>query len=960
MARIDVLIKIDAQGASETNAAIAALRTLLDTSNATAGGHTQVAQAAAKAATSTRNYADEIKIAQRQLAIHAAELAKINTKYGEGSTQSQKKQIAIDKLTLSIQRMGDAEKRAQSSTSTKPIKDTSAQASQAQAAAAAKAVQVNQALAASEVRAAVATKDHGRALAILEREIRAATAGTARYNDLCARQAIVARQAALDIQRQADATRQVGVGAIAGQIGLGAFFSTAAIGTLALAGLRRGLDYVAEGFTKLGNIEAARRNLGTLLGDVQKGDKIFEEAAAFARKYAYGQEEIAKALGNAAPILKTTSASTEEVLSTLARLGELNPAEGIEGATFAMKELIALDTTSLAERFNISRQAANALKNEIKNGKDPILVMDKALNDMGATSQLLQNRLLGSKGEMTQLKAASEELQIALGGLAGEFINATDVLPFLIDGIRLTAVGMGILKTEIDGVWQSILNIVDPFRGMADAIAAAHPAAIAAASATSIYSGAISEASAAAGVHADAQQKATDKVTANTQALYDQIIKQGESGQAALDHASAESVIERAMHLSTKGTLGNAAAMILLAKHFKGVTIDGELLIDMHKRLAAAQKGEAVGAAASAATIAAAKRRQAAIDAERELNELLNPQTRINNLQDTINKGDISDPEYYKAQAELYKIRQQNAEKQKGIAERAAAAERAYLDQVDKSGERQRLVADLNNAIPGTEAYYKAKTALAKFDEDVAERRKKALEKEAKAGEKSAKEAEKLAEDIKKAQFDLLSPTEQLLQLQRELAANPPELERLQLTKEIRDLQEKIDKDRIDAAKTALDLEKGIIDDRQARRVEDQQRKDAERIINSRLTTPEQKAAARDRLAEIDLDRRTRAQEMAQQRTDAGMPGATLAAATRAQLSGGSTIASGLPVLPMSSTQPGAAGGAGAIQIVNNITLEMDGKIIGQATATSNGGAIANLRIALKHVNAGGQGLGGF
>ena len=178
-----------------------------------------------------------------------------------------------------------------------------------------------------------------------------------------------------------------------------------------------------EGFNLVATLDQNRRTLGTLLGDVEKGNKVYQEAIAFGQKFGFTQQEIASSAAAASGILKNTNQTTEQTLAVLARLASLNPAEGIEGATVALKELASGDIVSLAERFNVSKQAANEMKQAIADGADPVQVLDDALTKMGVTSDVLSQRMDGPAGAALKLKLANENVTKSIG----DFLIAINV-----------------------------------------------------------------------------------------------------------------------------------------------------------------------------------------------------------------------------------------------------------------------------------------------------------------------------------------------------------------------------------------------------------------------------------------------------------------------------------------------------------------------------------------------------
>jgi hypothetical protein len=215
------------------------------------------------------------------------------------------------------------------------------------------------------------------------------------------------------------------------------------IGGLAAAfgGLAVVAGKAAEGFTLGAELDQSRRMLGTLFQDVERGNKVYADAIKWGQQYGYTQKEIASATASAAGIIRTSTATTEKSLEVIARLGTLNPAEGIEGAVVAIKELASGDIVSLAERFNVSKDAARAMKDEIAAGADPIMVLDAALAKMGVTAEVLSNRMEGPNGALLRNKQAMESLTLSLGTLLEAF-GATYILEAFAAGLHTIAEGI--------------------------------------------------------------------------------------------------------------------------------------------------------------------------------------------------------------------------------------------------------------------------------------------------------------------------------------------------------------------------------------------------------------------------------------------------------------------------------------------------------------------------------------
>ena len=253
----------------------------------------------------------------------------------------------------------------------------------------------------------------------------------------------IIRPLAGDLRNLGDAGNDASQGVAKTNSGIGEMVTK-----IGLAGAAFGvLKTAAAGFTLGAGLDQNRRSLGTLLQDVDRGNKVFAEAIGFGQKYGYTQAEIGSSVAAAAGIIKNSTQTTEKSLEVLARLGSLNPAEGIEGATVAIKELASGDIVSLAERFNISKTEANAMKDAIAAGADPITVMDAALTKMGVSTQVLNDRMEGENGALLRNKLAFENAELGLGKLLTA-LGATYILEAFAAGLGTIADGLTFVATN--------------------------------------------------------------------------------------------------------------------------------------------------------------------------------------------------------------------------------------------------------------------------------------------------------------------------------------------------------------------------------------------------------------------------------------------------------------------------------------------------------------------------------
>ncbi|WP_103108429.1 hypothetical protein [Brevibacillus reuszeri] len=135
-------------------------------------------------------------------------------------------------------------------------------------------------------------------------------------------------------------------------------------------------------------------------------------------------EDVNKSLSNVQAFMSNTmNAGQLEELNMLAmRLSKLNPAEGIEGAAFAMKELLSGDYTSIVERFNMGRsliQNSAALKaGKMGNMEGFIKGMDELLDKQQMTEESFR-RMLDSPASRWQRVVNTFKDNMTQAGLMG-------------------------------------------------------------------------------------------------------------------------------------------------------------------------------------------------------------------------------------------------------------------------------------------------------------------------------------------------------------------------------------------------------------------------------------------------------------------------------------------------------------------------------------------------------------
>lgn len=203
-------------------------------------------------------------------------------------------------------------------------------------------------------------------------------------------------------------------GAAAGMLSFGAALGAAS----ALA------QSFADAFTFKAALDATTTSINIQLQGVRESGQVWSEASAFASKYKLTQQQTTEAIQASVGVLRASKAPLTDVLGVLARLQVLSPEQSLSEAALAVKGLASGDIVSLVGRFEVSRDAANQMKNEIAGGADAVTVLSKFLDDSGIGMGALEAGATGAAGKIRDAAVAAEELKLA----QAEFANGPGML----------------------------------------------------------------------------------------------------------------------------------------------------------------------------------------------------------------------------------------------------------------------------------------------------------------------------------------------------------------------------------------------------------------------------------------------------------------------------------------------------------------------------------------------------
>lgn len=209
------------------------------------------------------------------------------------------------------------------------------------------------------------------------------------------------------------------------------------IATTAMSLLGRATDFVVDGMfgtnSALENVEA-RLNAFTKSGTESR--KILEQIRTEAAKTPFAFDEMAEAVASLLPLTRQYNVAIMDIVRDAEILAASNPAEGLTGAAFALREALSGDFTSIIERFNLPRVYINQLKAE---GVPNLEIVRRTMQSLGYDMSLVTNLAETASGKWSTLM---DNLRTAASRIGEPFFDKwKDALVELIDYTESAAFG---------------------------------------------------------------------------------------------------------------------------------------------------------------------------------------------------------------------------------------------------------------------------------------------------------------------------------------------------------------------------------------------------------------------------------------------------------------------------------------------------------------------------------------
>ena len=183
--------------------------------------------------------------------------------------------------------------------------------------------------------------------------------------------------------------------AVAGVVALGAGFAASTVDGLKLNSTLENVTAQLYAFTK----------------DGDKAEAILADIRTEAAKTPFAFQEMAKATASLLPAAKASGMELMDLVHTAEILAASNPAQGLEGAAFSLREALSGDFVSIIDRFNLPRQRLNELKAE---GVPAIEAITIAMREMGLDADLVGNMALTMTGRWSTFKDTIDTLKATM------------------------------------------------------------------------------------------------------------------------------------------------------------------------------------------------------------------------------------------------------------------------------------------------------------------------------------------------------------------------------------------------------------------------------------------------------------------------------------------------------------------------------------------------------------------
>ena len=200
--------------------------------------------------------------------------------------------------------------------------------------------------------------------------------------------------------------------------------TTSALTQAMTAGIQTGIRYNAA-------LEQSSVQLGVFLGSAEASTEALRRLQRIAEQTPFSFNEISQAAASFAQVAGGNIDRLERLVELATQLAAVNPQEGIGGATFALREALSGDFTSIVERFRVSRADIQQIRQLGLSGEELAAALVKAAGGSKQLSDAMSETFEGRVAKASEIidklaGAASKPLFGALSTSLKEFIDLFD------------------------------------------------------------------------------------------------------------------------------------------------------------------------------------------------------------------------------------------------------------------------------------------------------------------------------------------------------------------------------------------------------------------------------------------------------------------------------------------------------------------------------------------------------
>lgn len=252
---------------------------------------------------------------------------------------------------------------------------------------------------------------------------------------------------------------------------------TTLVSTVYLA--RKAFGLLKESIQTAAQQQVQQSTMQSLMGNAKLGTDLYNYVGAYAQKSALDRENLTSATTSFLAYTRNIN-QLQQLLDLTQRLYMFNPAQGAEGAVFALKEALAGQNVSLKRRYNMVGISDDVIEKNFAKGDTAATIryLDQEFNKFGATqgvvdanfkslsvqSQLFKTNLMSAIGDQSNsavqtLSGTFQQLNADMqAGKFQPFFNAmTNGLSWVANGLSWVAQNAYWLIPAIGGVVTAVV-----------------------------------------------------------------------------------------------------------------------------------------------------------------------------------------------------------------------------------------------------------------------------------------------------------------------------------------------------------------------------------------------------------------------------------------------------------------------------------------------------------------------